>query len=303
MPGGTAVIVRRCLDYYWIGDVMTGSRLVKKQARDYLKGSWGAFAAAFFALFVPFAIVESIDTCVLLFGMQGIYADQIKTTSDALIAAGITIFEIVVIALFLPMISGIAKMSFNTANGKTALCSDIFSFFKRGKYLNALSFNLNLAIRRLFWTVVAFIPAGLCLAAYYYLKTTDNGIEVLTAVVSVLGVLLAALGIVLTFVFNSKYFLADYIYAECDGNAKTGEVIRRSIYVMRGNKDKFYALCISFIPWLLLSLLILPGIYTFPYMQVSFANSAKWIIKTNEQNSHTVSHETAAQNTAFGGAV
>lgn len=281
---------------------MTGSRLVKKQARDYLKGNWGVFAAAFFALFIPITIVELIESCVLFFGIREISADQIKTTGDIFIVSVITILEIAVTALFLPMISGIAKLSLNTVNGKPACCADIFSFFEREKYLNALSFNLNLAVRRIFWLIVSFIPTALCLAAYYCLIINDIRLEILTAVVCVLGILFAALGVLLTVVFNSKYFLADYLYAESNGNASANEIIRHSVCIMRGNKDKFYALCLSFVPWALLNLLILPGIYTFPYMQAAFANSAKWIIKTDEQNSRSASHESNAMGSAFGGA-
>lgn len=81
---------------------MTGSRLVKKQARNYLKGNWGVFAAAFFALFIPITIVELIESCVLFFGIREISADQIKTTGDIFIVSVITILEIAVTALFCP---------------------------------------------------------------------------------------------------------------------------------------------------------------------------------------------------------
>lgn len=267
---------------------MTGNYLVKKQARDYLKGNWGAFVAAFFVLFIPLAVAECIETCVVFFGIYDINLSQLTDLGNgfplnAVVIAAIMVLEIVAFALFLPLLSGITRLASSVADGKDACCADIFYFFKKNKYLSALHFNLSLAVRKLLWIFISFIPAMVCVVASAAIDKTDSGSEVLSVIIGLLGILFSALGILMSVCITSKYFLAGYLYGRSDGEEKPSVLIRKSIVLMRGNTKKYLSLVMSFLPWILLSFFILPAMYVMPYMEVAFANSAKWIIKMSEQ--------------------
>ena len=97
-------------------------------------------------------------------------------------------------------------------------------------------------------------------------------------VLAIPGVILMTFGIVLSVVLNSRYFPAQYLYVTSDEESRQAkDFIMLSVAIMKGNKKKYLLLLLSFLPWLALTFFILPGLYTVPYMAVSFANSAKWI--------------------------
>lgn len=283
---------------------MKGNYLVKKQAREYLNGNWGAFIAAFFLLFIPMAINDCIETCAVFFDIQNISLLDLFDWSkgfpvNAAIVSAIIVIEILIFALFLPLFLGITKLSMSVANGSSACFANIFYFFKRGKYMSALHFNLSLMLRKLLWTAISFIPAMLCTGLLIILDRENSENGILLLMLLILGVLFFILGVVLSVLLTAKYFLAGYLFVKSDGKAEVSELIHTSISLMRQKSNLYISLLLSFLPWICLCLFVFPAMYVMPYMSVSFANSAKWIIKMCENQPQYQQTMFAHQNSEY----
>lgn len=257
---------------------MTANTIIKKQAKGYLQGGYAQFAAAFFVMLIPLAIASILETFVVFFDMDRLSLSELmnKTGGDPLAVAVCTITAAVILLVFifsLPLASGLFRMAANAVNGGSVQCSDLFYYFEKGRYAGALVFNLSLAIRKLLWVILSFLPAMACVVL--------QSVEMFSAfswLFTLLGVMFMSLGIVLTIVLTAKYFLAQYLFVTAQTNTEQAKnAIRLSVEIMRGNRKKYLSLIVSFLPWIALTFFILPGIYTVPYMMVSFADSAKWI--------------------------
>lgn len=257
---------------------MTANSIIKKQTRGYLQGSWAALAAAFLVIFVPLSLASAIETVMIFFGLNGLSVTELLQKADkdmtlTIAYASVAAVILLVFIFSLPLLSGFFRMSAAVANGETAQCSDLFYFFEKGKYADALGFNMSLAVRCLLWTVLSFLPAAACVVVQ---KMGILGS--LSWMTTILGVLMMTLGVVLSVVLNSRYFLAQYLFVTADGQGEQAKnAIRISVKLMRGNRKKYLSLLVSFLPWIALTFFVLPALYTVPYMMVSFANSAKWI--------------------------
>jgi uncharacterized membrane protein len=75
------------------------------------------------------------------------------------------------------------------------------------------------------------------------------------------------------FIKTLAYFLAPYILADCPG-VKARDALKLSIRMTDGHKGKLFVMSLSFIGWILLSVLtlgILYVVYVGPYMYATFA--------------------------------
>ena len=69
-----------------------------------------------------------------------------------------------------------------------------------------------------------------------------------------------------------KYSMVYYVMAEHPG-LRSGEVLRESARIMKGNKWKLFCLSLSFIGWSIVAALTVVGIYILlPYQQAAFAS-------------------------------
>ncbi len=262
---------------------MGGSFLVKKQAREFLKGNWAVLIAAFAVLFVPFLFADIIETFILFLGIDNSDVKSFieafeKMPINASICLAIEALKITAVVLFLPLISGITRVGAAVARGERARAFDIFYYFSRGRYFDSLCFNLALLLRVLFTAVLTLIPSIICAVAYYLFA--DN--RIISTLMLIFCIILGSCAVVATLALTAKYFLAQYLYIDSRGGEAYSAIIRRSIEYMKGNAEKYLMLFFSFVPWLLLCFFFIPLLYVFPYMTVSFANSAKWIIKTRD---------------------
>lgn len=257
---------------------MTANVLIKKQAKEYLQGSWAAFAAAFFVMLVPLALANVIETVMVFFDLDGLASAELsQRVADepyiSAVAAAVALVILLVFVFSLPLTSGFFRMAAAVANGKTAQCSDLFYYYEKGRFVGTLGFNLSLALRRILWTLLSFVPAAICVCVY-----STGVLGSYSWVLAFPGVILMTLGVVLSVVLNSRYFLAQYLYVTADEESRQAkDFITLSVALMKGNKKRYLSLLLSFLPWIALTFFILPGLYTVPYMAVSFADSAKWI--------------------------
>lgn len=265
---------------------MKANALVKKQARERLKGNWGVFTAAFLAVIAALAFISAIETFYAALNIYGLSASELMDLFEQqplmeTVVFGIRLLIIAVLVFSLPLITGTAKMSADCAMGRKISCADFLSFFARRKFLNTVCFNISLYARKVFWLLICLLPFGVCVAIASSYSRSLGQLGVILLYIAA-AVFLAA-GLIAYIFVTAKYFLSQYMYAFAEDNRRINPIIKTSIKYMRGNHDKYFKLVISFIPWLALSFFILPMFYTYPYINVSLANSARWIIRLGEE--------------------
>lgn len=265
---------------------MKSNALVKKQARERLKGNWGVFSAAFLALIAVLALTSAIETFLAVFGVYGLSASELMSLfeSQPYMEFVVFVIQLLIIAVYvfsLPLITGIAKMSMDCACGREISCADFLSFFARRKFLNTVCFNIALYARKAFWLIICLLPAVICVGIASANSRSLGQLGVVLLYIAGIAFLFA--GIITYIYLSAKYFLAQYLYASYDDKRSLNEPIRKSIKYMKGNHNKYFMLVVSFIPWIALSFFILPMFYSYPYINVSFANSARWIIKLGQE--------------------
>lgn len=158
-----------------------------------------------------------------------------------------------------------------------------FSFYKRknraGRAIfwlapknNFKAFRLNIALffAKLFWTNLMLLPGAAVVFSFCYLAY-DAGIEFNLFLCGIAGGgVLITTGLIFRFLVVQKYFLAKSILIE-NPRLSAVEAIRRSCEVMNGNLRKTALFKLSFAPWILACVGILPIIYVWPYYRQSCA--------------------------------
>lgn len=207
--------------------------------------------------------------------------------------------------LFSALILGVARWFYRLCGGEPCDVIDVFDCFAGGKrYFGALWLELNLFVRRLFWSLIFLcVPVAICLCGAAVLSgrgITLFGMTILggresmnvlmpQAASSVIGTMLLIAGSVLTaaaaiflWVFLKRYFLARYLYAGNEGYS-VRRAVKQSVYFMKGRKSDLFVFDLSFLGWLIACLALIPAFYAVPYYLCSRALYARVLIELHER--------------------
>ncbi len=158
-----------------------------------------------------------------------------------------------------------------------------FSFYKRknraGRVAfwfaprnNFKAFRLYVALFfvKLFWTILFLLPGVAVIFSFCYLAY-DAGIEFNLFLCGIVGGgMLVATGLIFRFIIMQKYFLAKSILIE-NPSVSALEAIRQSCEKMEGKLKKTAFFKLSFTPWILICVGIVPILYVWPYYRQSCA--------------------------------
>ena len=166
-----------------------------------------------------------------------------------------------------------------------------FSFYKRKNRAsraiywfaprnNFKAFRLHCALffAKLFWTILMLLPGTRVIFSFCYLAY-DAGIEFNLFLCGVTGgAVLIVTGFIFRFLIVQKYFLAKSILIE-NPSVSVLEAIRQSCEKINGKLKKTAFFKLSFTPWILTCVGILPLLYVWPYYRQSCALFAEEIRK------------------------
>ena len=251
---------------------MSAESIIKAQARTLLKKHWVKAIAALLMTFVPFYIIDGSTTllsCTL--------AEFISDADFAQLLAysiGIPI-EVIGLFLFTPMINGYIRAYYLAACLGEFDIGDVFYYFRTGRYAKALLLNLNLLLRMLLPAILFFSP----LAAFEIISMYVIGGDFYDLVIyHDAYFLLSVLSTVTTTLYATRYFTVFTTSIDFE-TLSVREIFRTTSNIMKHKTGSAAKLIFSFIPWLLLCLLVLPALYVIPYMTQSLCIGAKWMTK------------------------
>ncbi len=259
-------------------------RVIKKDARAALRLFIGRSAASLGVVFLAYLAVN-LTQSVLLFIFSGnesldFYSLSKITPEVLFITAGCSILYFLV----LPALSlGRTKLFLAFANGEDeslALMFDMFSSVKKflGSFFFAVGYSLRIAVVFAF----AAIPGSVLIyLVQTYMPKGTSTLEILKIAAFCVGIILFFLCFALGFIFIQRWSLAPYYRA-------TGVGVHKSFVL---SKKATKGLCavimnfkLSFLGWGVLSLLILPILWTAPYYLTANTIYAKYLMERYEHS-------------------
>lgn len=243
---------------------------VKSQARLTLKENWPAAITTLLIAAIPLCIIDcatTMSSCLV-----GMLIDNADLKLILVYAIGIPLE--VILGIFLsPVINGYVRAYYIAAKTGKMDVSDAFYYFRSGAYASALALNLSLFIRLIIPALLFFSPQIAFQVLYATIwKDAFSSTILYNDVFFILTVLSSA-----AFTLYALRYFTVYAVSIDTEPSSNKEIFQTNRRIMKGRTISGARLLISFIPWLLLCLLVLPMLYVIPYLTQSLCISAKWI--------------------------
>lgn len=236
----------------------TGSRAVKITAKTALRGnllrSVFAVCAIIFAVFINTYVAYLLETVL----------------GKAVSAIISSLFSFLLIfPLFLGELRFFWRMLFSSQDNP----SSVFYYFSdKGLYLKCLSFILNFLIKIIPPALVLAVPViGVKLVSKGSIfELADMSIPLWTANLSYIYVFVCVFAVMLLIIHMLKYYMAPLFFVS-DENMDSGECFHMSAVISKRSMLDFISLLASLLGWILLSVTVIPLIFTLPYIITAYA--------------------------------
>ena len=241
------------------------SNAVKITAKTALKEKW---------------IKAIIACCIIIFSFF-IISNSISVLSEVVgeIAAQI-IFAIFLVFLISPLIIGLFRFFWRILFDADDNPVSVFYYFSNIKiYKRVMLLILFFSFKLIFWRVILNIPAYIVelLSHNFIYDMVDMPIPVWTANLSNFTVFLKVISAVIVFFITLRFYLAPMLFV-ADDNIEFGEAMHMSTIIAKKTSIDFIYLILSFLGWILLSVLLIPLIFTMPYIITSYLVHARFAV-------------------------
>lgn len=249
----------------------TGINAVKVTAKTVLKGNW----------------LRVIAVCLII-----VFTDLIGTYTISLLSMvlGEIISKILVasfnIFLVLPLILGgiryVWRMLFDADDSPLYI---FYWFSSRELYKSAIHFIIMIILRVAGWLAILNIPTLLMyiLSKTYVFDMFNLSMPLWAANLEYAMKFVQNASVIVTFVIMLKYYISPILFVADDG-IDAAEALHMSKVISRKTGIDFIYLIFSFLAWIFLSTLVLPLIFTLPYMLTSYAVHVRFAVA--EYNLH-----------------
>lgn len=265
-------------------------RRIKKSARASLQGSWGQAVAIVFTVLGVYLLISALEQALyLVLGLSGFLDvfntpefyldDSLNTDLGAVLSTGFS--SLLLFLLGAPLTAGSAGWYFSLSAGTPLGFEGLFRPFTSGRsYIRVLGAALLVGVRSALWGVAFLLPPGALAALFLWASGTDN-LPVSAMLINIgfaISQLLFAIALFFFFVFLQRYSLVYYLLADRP-QVSAARAVGMSVKMMKNHKWESVSLRISFVGWHLLSLLILPMLYTAPFYHASMAIYSRYVIE------------------------
>lgn len=248
-----------------------GTNAVKATAKTALKGNWlKAIAVCLIAVFSAFI---------------GLYTISLLSSLIGEIAANILslIFNVcLILPLGLGIIRYIWRMLFSVDDNP--ICA-FYWFSSKDLYVAAMHFIMLIVLRVIFWLVILNIPTLLLfiLSKNFVFDILDIAMPLWAANLNYSVNFLFNASVIVTFFIMLKYYMAPLLFV-ADDEIDAYEALHMSTVISKRSGIDFVYLIFSFLGWLFLSMLVIPLIFTLPYMFTAYAVHVRFAVA--EYNRH-----------------
>ena len=270
MPGS---VWRPCTIFIPRDDLLSAEAIVKSQARSLLKHNYVRAITALLIVLLPFYIIDGTTTAISCALSDAISDGDLATV--LIYSIGYSV-EIIMGFLYSPVINGYVRAFYKAAYSGTIDLKDVFYHFQRGRYGSALSLNIRLILRMLLPILILYSPLII-----FEIIASNTGSEFYGSVLYFnCHFLFSVLSTITTTLYSLRYFTVLTVSAD-NPQFTPKQVFAYNKYIMQDHTGNAAKLILSFTPWMLLCLLVLPMLYVIPYMTTSLCISAKWMTKAS----------------------
>ena len=255
------------------------NREIKKESKQIIKGKRSNALSVIlfniaFCLGITTISYGAIRLSDSLFGAEASPSGKLT----AFIVTGFMLFILSVFALCVYSSASVGEKAWysGVAAGKSNYKKRLFFWFKPTFSLRAFGFKLLLFCVKLLLTLIFMLPSAAVVWSIYYLART-GGLEVYLFIsLAGGGVLLALCGLIFRFIAVQRYFIAEYLFSS-DPRLTPILALRRSRNLLDGHILEIVRFKLSFIPWYIACIGVLPLLYFLPYYKASCCTVAKKI--------------------------
>ncbi len=245
---------------------MPNNKVIKSNAQTALREKWpqsvGISAIFLAVLSIHFVLLSMISA--LLSGFVG------ETT-----AAFVGLFAVVLVGQFfgMPFLCGALRWFWFTSLDADVPLNEIFCYFSRGgEYLRILSLSFRLLFRMIGIAILCFLPAFFVQIVRLPLtyEVLNSSMPYWTASMWALGKILTVCGTLFSLLLLSRYMAAPILMIN-DPVLSPQEALNLSMVISKSSGVHTLSFFVSFLLCGLLSLLILPLLFTLPYFLCSYS--------------------------------
>lgn len=235
---------------------------IKRSARKILSGRWPEAIGAITLGLIAFSI-ESILANLLryIFLLKLIQLDTFLSLTTI----------IADLFLFSPLYLGIIRWFWQITGGKDEPISSVLIYYQNAeKYFFTIKLRLSLLWRVIVVALISISPAIAIMIVAKIFNYIGGNLSYLYTPFRTAALVLLVLGAIVALIYLVRFFLVPAILFS-DKNITITDAFRLSkalTYKKRGRAIAF--LVLSFLGWAVLSILLLPIIYTLPFYLASF---------------------------------
>lgn len=202
-----------------------------------------------------------------IFDISGIF---FKTkTAEISVSAVLSVFGILLfLFVYPPFCLGCERWFLLSAKGEKAGIKELFYYFTPDGFSKSISAFLFCSLKKCAALILFLFPAAcLFFVLYFSLKEGEISLTISYALIICCLLLLSA-GIAFYFFYSSRFF-AYYDVIISNEKIKPQSAFEKSLEITEGAYGKICLFRFSFLPWLLLCMLIFPAFYVWGYYRES----------------------------------
>lgn len=252
---------------------MPPTLVIKTNAKTALRNKWPS------AIGIGCIILSTFCMHIVLMEIiVAVLSNITGTTAASVIGLGLAIL---INQFFgMPLLYGALRWFWFTAAEADVPVSEVFCYFSRGgEYLRALSLSFRIFLRIIFMLVLCFLPSLFIIAVRhpYTYDVLNSSMPYWASSMWVLGNIFNTFGTAMSIILLLRYFAAPILMIN-DRSLSPQEALNLSVIISKNANGRTFGFLLSFLGWFLLSLLIMPIIYTAPLFLCSYAVYCRFLI-------------------------
>ncbi len=248
-----------------------GSGAVKITAKTALGGNW---------------VSSIVSLCIFIFSVfiLGNSCAIIETIAGKLISFAVMLIFLlfIILPLFLGLLRYFWRMLFSA---KDKPVSVFYYFSDKASYKRALLLILSYALKFAIWGALLYIPILIVrlMSEDFIYDFVNMPIPVWTANLSAVISFLKVFSFVLVWFIMIRYYLAPVLFVAND-DIEPAEAMHMSTIISKKSAADFIFLMLSFLGWIILSVFVVPIIFTVPYIITAYLVHSRFAVA--EYNKH-----------------
>ncbi len=231
----------------------------------------------FNALFIRILNMQSFSR-MFLYRITFFGQTAIVNIAEPIVCAVSAVFAFIAIT---PLMLGVTRWYYHLTDGKADEVSSIFDYYVSGRmFFRSLWFAFHMGVRRVFWYLLFMLPGCALFSVsawmYWYFDINNENVVMMGMVLFMLAAFITVVMALLCTIFSLRYYLADMIVVS-DDKISTFQAVRQSVRYMKGNRVDIFIFGLSFLPWILLCVFIVPIVFVVPYIKTSSIIYARYL--------------------------